>query len=92
MSYQPYRLQCPMDNLSLFLVHIKNLKLLIEEHTFDSVDSIRVLEYLTRFVNDAGRLNMSEVQSFLEFPMFLTDLQKWNFGPPLHAVPVVGLL
>lgn len=50
-----------------------NIKLNVDENTFNKVGYIHVFELLTRFLNEAGMINMSEAKAFAALPHFLTD-------------------
>lgn len=52
-------------------LHIKNLNLKMKNHIFDWVEPIRIFDFLTRFVNEADILNISEGQAFVALPTFL---------------------
>lgn len=57
MSCISYRLMIRNDTRSLkateeIRVHIKNLNLMVKNHSFDGTDQIRILGVLTRFVNE----------------------------------------
>lgn len=42
-------------------VHLKKLILTMSKHVFGGSDPIKVFNFLTRFINDAGIIGMSEV-------------------------------
>ena len=47
--------------------------------TFDGSDPIKIFDFLTRFVNDADILAMSEAQAFIALPTFLADPAETQF-------------
>lgn len=50
---------------------IKSLELSMKQHAFSGEDPILVLEFLTRFVEEADTLGMTETQAYLAFPYFV---------------------
>ena len=76
MSYRSYRLKRALDTrtsseTTVVRLHIKNLTLTLEKHVFDGIDPIRIFEFLSRFVNEADTLKMTEAQAFITLPHFL---------------------
>lgn len=50
---------------------IKGLELLMRDSSFSGEDPTLFLDFLSRFVDEAGTLEMSEAQKFIPFPYFL---------------------
>ena len=51
----------------------------MNQHTFDGSDPIKIFDFLTRFVNEADILAMSEAQVFIALPTFLADPAETQF-------------
>ena len=90
MSYRSYRLKNITDSRSSrstaeVRIHIKNLSLVLEKHIFDGTDPIRIFDFLSRFVNEADMLSMSEAQAFIALPMFLEDPAETQFRTNLSG-------
>ena len=84
ISYRSYRLIVTTDTHSSrataeVRTHIKKLNLTIKEHKFDGSDPIKIFDLLTRFVNEADMLAMSEAQAFIALPTFLADTAEIQF-------------
>ena len=90
ISYRSYRLRLTTDQRSSrdtaeVRVHIKNLNLTMKSHIFDGNDPIKIFDFLTRFVNEADMLNMSEAQAFIALPTFLADPAETQFRTTLSG-------
>ena len=59
--------------------HIKNLRLTMNKHAFYGSDPIKIFDFLTRFVNEANILAMSEAQAFIALQTFLDDPAETQF-------------
>ena len=57
----------------------------MKKHTFDGSDPIKIFDFLTRFVNEADMLSMSEAQAFIALPNFLADPAETEFGTNLSG-------
>ena len=84
MSYRFYRLSRPesrRDSRTTGMVGqlIKRMGLNIDEHKFDGSDPIMVFDFLSRFVEEADTLAMSEAQAYLCLPYFLTHTASSAF-------------
>lgn len=60
-------------------LHIKNLNLILNDHTFDSTDGIHALDFLAIFLNNANILNRSETDAFIAFPSLPSKPTKTQF-------------
>ena len=90
MSYRSYRLMVTTETRSSrataeVRTHIKNLSLTMNQHTFDGSDPIKIFDFLTRFVNEADILAMSEAQAFIALPTFLADPAETQFRTNLSG-------
>ena len=90
MSYRSYRLRNTTDmrtsrDTAEVRIHIKNLNLTLKNHTFDGNDPIKIFDFLSRFVNEADMLNMSEAQAFIALPIFLADPAETQFRTNLSG-------
>jgi len=90
MSYRSYRLMVTTDtrtsrSTAEVRVHVKNLNLTMKKHTFDGSDPIKIFDFLTRFVNEADMLAMSEAQAFIALPSFLADPAETQFRTNLSG-------
>lgn len=63
----------PSRDTVVVFVYIKNLNLKLKNIVFKRNDPIKIFDFLTRFVNETDRLNISEVHSFIALPNFLAD-------------------
>lgn len=80
MSYRFYRLQRIRPKVSNSTREtgqtrgfIKRLEICFKDAYFNGEDPIQILEFLTRFVEEADLLNMSEVQAYQVLPYFLRN-------------------
>ena len=80
MSYRFYRLQRLRPKASnshretgQTRGFIKRLEICFKDSYFDGEDPIQILEFLTRFVEEADLLDMSEVQAYQVLPYFLRN-------------------
>lgn len=76
LSYRTYRLENTDQERTSRQTgkvkdHIKRLQLTLEECSFDGGDPILILEFLSRFADEADTLEMSEAQAFIALPYFL---------------------
>ena len=95
MSYRSYRLKRTIDVRSLFdttevRTHLKNLTLTLKSLAFDGDDPIMIFDFLTRFVNEADMLNMSEAQAFVARPAFLKSDAEDQFKENLSGAASLG--
>lgn len=66
-------------NTAEVLVHIKNKNLSLKNHVLEVNEPIKIFHFLTRLVNEAEMMNMSEVQEFIDLHTFLDDPAKTQF-------------
>lgn len=76
LSYRTYRLRNRRQKRSgketgKVRDHLKRLGLTMKDASFNGDDPILVLEFLTRFADEADTLEMSEAQAFVALPYFL---------------------
>ena len=75
MNYRYYRLLNRRKNRgdSLFDLrkYIKALDITLQDYKFDGSDPIMVFDFLTRFVEEADTLNMTEAQAFIVISHYL---------------------
>lgn len=84
MSYRYYRLMRTSRTRSsattgVIRKQIKNLELILKDHKFSGEDPIMVFDFLTRFVEEADTIGMSEGQAFVALPHFLTGTASQQF-------------
>ena len=95
MSYRSYRLKLTTDVRTSFATsevrtHLKNLTLTLKSHAFDGDDPILIFDFLTRFVNEADMLGMSEAQAFVALPAFLKGDAEVQFKANLSGASRLG--
>lgn len=64
---------------------IKRLEIYLKEHAFSGKDPILVFDTLTRFVEEADTLGMTEAQAYLCLPYFLTDQASRQYRAARNA-------
>jgi len=84
MSYRYYRLRKTKqtrDHARTTQLHklLKNLDLSFRESKFSGQDPILIFDFLTRMVEECDTLGMSEAQSFMALPHFLSDNARTQF-------------
>lgn len=84
MSYRYYRLMRTSDRRSsrstgMLSALLKRMGLTMKEHSFSGDDPIMVFDFLTRFVEEADTLSMSEAQAFVALPHFLVGNANKQF-------------
>lgn len=52
-------------------IHIKNLNLTLNNHVLDEKDSIKIFDFIIRFVDEADMSNMSESKELISLTPFL---------------------
>lgn len=77
MNYRYYRLKSPDNSRTSTQtgnVHrlIKSMNLSMSEFKFDGTDPILVFDFLTRMVEEADTLKMTEAQAYLALPHYLS--------------------
>lgn len=95
MSYRSYRFMITTGTRSSrataeVCVHIKNLNLTMRKHTFDGTYPIKIFNFLTRFVNKADMLNISEALAFIALKTFLVDPAETQFRTNLSGASSHG--
>lgn len=90
MSYRYYRLMIRTDSRSsrdtaAVSFHMKILNLKMINHVFDGNDTVKIFEFLTRFLNEAEVLNISQPQAFIAIPRFLADRSETQFRTNLSG-------
>ena len=84
MSYRYYRLiktKHTRTHESTFRLHklIRNLELSFKDSKFSGEDPILIFDFLSRFVEEADTLTMSEAQAFMALPQFLTGTARMQY-------------
>ena len=59
--------------------HLKSLEISLKEHTFSGKDPVTVLNFLTRFVEEADTLEMTEAQALVALPKFMSGSAELQF-------------
>lgn len=95
MSYRSYPVMITTEQRSSrdtaeIRVYIKNLTLTLKNHAFDGNDRIKILDFLTRFLNYSGILEMSEAEAFILIPIFLADPAEIQFRTKLSEASRYG--
>lgn len=57
----------------------------MKNYIFNGVYLIRIFDFLTRLVNEADKLNMSEAQAYVALPTFLGDPTETEFRTSLSG-------
>ena len=78
MSYRYYRLidedqQLRESSQTPLYKYLKELNLVMETHKFTGKDPILIFDFLTRYVEETDKLEMSEDQAFVLLPQFLSN-------------------
>lgn len=95
LSYRSYRLMVTNHTKSSKAtaearVHIKNLNLRMKNHTFDGTDLIRIFNFVDRFFNEGGMLNMPEAQALIALPTVLAQSAETQFRSELSGASLHG--
>lgn len=59
--------------------HLKSLELSLKEHMFSGKDPVTVLNFLTRFVEEADTIGMTEAQALVALPKFMMEPAESQF-------------
>ena len=60
--------------------HIKRMEITLKDYSFDGQDPIKVLEFLSKFCDEADTLEMTEAQAYVVLPYLLKGSAKEQFN------------
>ena len=84
MNYRYYRLKRTKGSRSSKHIlevrkHLKSLDITLKEYKFNGQDPILVFDFLSRFVEQADTLRMTEMQAFVALPHYLSGTAENQF-------------